>query len=179
MHGIILSELRKYVEARHGADTWPALLRAAGVEGKIYLPIRSYPDGEVVAIVSAASAATGAPADVILEDFGAFIAPDLVAMYRSLIRPEWRTLDFLENTEETIHRVVRLKDAGAAPPELRCERAAPDRVVIHYGSTRRMCSVAKGIVRGVAAHYGEAVEIDELRCMHRGGEECEIVVRRI
>ena len=179
MHGIILSELRKYVEARHGAETWPALLRAAGLEGNVYLPIRSYPDAEVVALVSAASAATGAPADVILEDFGSFIAPDLVAMYRSLVRPEWRTLELLENTEETIHRVVRLKDATATPPELRCERAAPDRVVIRYGSPRRMCAVAKGIVRGVAAHYGERVEIEERRCMHRGDEECEIEVRRI
>ncbi|HEU0298667.1 MAG TPA: heme NO-binding domain-containing protein [Longimicrobium sp.] len=177
MHGVIFSELRKYVENRHGEDAWKGLLRSAGLGARIYLPIREYPDGEAAALVSAASAATGVPARDILEDFGTFIAPDLLEMYRSLVRPEWRTLDFLEKTEETIHRVVRLNDAAARPPELRCERTAGDEVLVRYASARRMCGVAIGIVRGVAAHYGECVEIVERRCMHRGDPECEIVVR--
>ena len=155
MHGIIFAELKKYVQARHGDDTWKALLQRAGLGVSIYLPIREYPDEEVVAIVGAASEATGAPAGEILEDFGGFIAPDLLSMYRSLVKPEWRTLEFLENTEETIHRVVRIKDPSARPPELRCERVSEREVVIRYTSARRLCAVARGIVRGVAGHYGD------------------------
>ena len=178
MHGVIFSELRKYVEQRHGGEeTWKALLRDAGLGRRMYLPVREYPDAEAVALVSAASAATGVPVRGVLEDFGEFIAPDLMGMYRSLVRPEWRTLDFLEKTEETIHRVVRLKDPAAKPPEIRCERTAPDEAVVRYASARRMCGVAVGIIRGVAAHYGEPVQIDEPRCMHRGDPECEIRVR--
>ena len=41
-----------------------------------------------------------------------------------------------------------------------------------------MCAVAKGIVRGLARHYGEAVTIDEMTCMLEGGGECRIAVRR-
>ena len=178
MHGVIFSELRKYVEQRHGGEeTWKSLLRDAGLGRRMYLPVQAYPDAEAAALVSAASAATGIPERGVLEDFGAFIAPDLMAMYRSLVRPEWRTLDFLEKTEETIHRVVRLKDPSAKPPEIRCERTAADEAIIRYASARRMCGVAVGIVRGVAAHYGEPVQIDEPRCMHRGDPECEIRVR--
>lgn len=178
MHGVIFSELRKYVLQRHGGEeTWKSLLRDAGLGRRMYLPIGEYPDEEAVALVSAASAATGVPAREVLEDFGAFIAPDLLGMYRSLVRPEWRTLDFLENTEDTIHRVVRLKDADAKPPEIRCERIAADEAVIHYTSARRLCGVAVGIIRGVATHYGEPVQIDEPRCMHRGDPACEIRVR--
>lgn len=178
MHGVIFSELRKYVEQRHGGEeTWKSLLRDAGLGRRMYLAVGEYPDSEAVALVSTASAATGVPVRLLLEDFGAFIAPDLLAMYRSLVRPEWRTLDFLEKTEETIHRVVRLKDPSARPPEIRCERTAADEVVVRYASARRMCGVAVGIMRGVAAHYGEDVEIDERRCMHRGDPECEITVR--
>ena len=178
MHGVIFSELRKYVEQRHGGEeTWKALLRDAGLGPRIYLSVGEYPDADAVALVSAASAATGVPVRGVLEDFGEFIAPDLLGMYRSLVRPEWRTLDFLERTEGTIHRVVRLKDASAKPPEIRCERTAPDEAVVRYASARRMCGVAVGIIRGVAAHYGEQVQIDEPHCMHRGDAECEIRVR--
>ena len=178
MHGIIFAELKKYVQARHGDDAWKALLQRAGLPpSTLYLPIRDYPDGEAVAIVGAASEATGVPAGEILEDFGRFITPDLMGMYRSLVKPEWRTLEFLENTEETIHRVVRIKDATAKPPEIRCERLAANEVVVRYTSQRRMCAVARGIARGVADHYGEAVEISEPSCMLRGDAECRIHVR--
>jgi predicted hydrocarbon binding protein len=178
VHGVIFSELRKYVEQRHGGEeTWRSLLRDAGLGRRIYLPVREYPDAEAVALISTASAATGVPVREVLEDFGAFIAPDLLRMYRSLVRPEWRTLDFLEKTEETIHRAVRLKDPAAKPPEIRCERTAADEAVIRYASARRMCGVAVGIIRGVAAHYADPVQIDEPRCMHRGDPECEIRVR--
>jgi len=179
MHGIIFAELKKYVQARHGDDTWKALLRRAGLKNAVYLPIRDYPDADVVAIVGAASEATGAPAGEILEDFGGFIAPDLLAMYRSLVKPEWRTLEFLENTEETIHRVVRIKDPLARPPEIRCERVAENEVVVRYASARRLCAVARGIVRGVAAHYGEPIEILEPSCMLRGDAECRVHVRTL
>lgn len=177
MHGIIFVELKKYVTARHGDGAWRMILRGAGLPAAMYLPVVAYPDEQAAAIVGAASKVTGTPAQDIMEDFGHFIAPDLMAMYHALVKPEWRTLDFLVNTEETIHRVVRLKDAVAQPPEIRCERVAPDEVVIRYGSARRMCAVARGIARGVADHYGERVEIREPRCMLRGDAQCEIRVR--
>ena len=178
MHGIIFAELKKYVQARHGDDAWKALLQRAGLPANtLYLPIREYPDADAAAIVGAASEATGLPAGEILEGFGRYIAPDLLGMYRALVKPEWRTLEFLENTEETIHRVVRIKDAAAKPPEIRCERLSPGEVVIRYASERRMCAVARGIARGVADHYGERVDIGEPSCMLRGDAECRIHVR--
>jgi hypothetical protein len=76
-------------------------------------------------------------------------------VYGPLLDSEWRTLDVIQHTEETIHRVVRMRQPGAAPPRLRVDRASPDEVAIHYDSPRRLCAVARGIVRGVAKHFGE------------------------
>ena len=69
MHGFIHTELKRYVETKHGADAWKAVLTAAGLGTKTYLTINTYPDEEALAIVKSASAITKAPADVILEDF--------------------------------------------------------------------------------------------------------------
>lgn len=179
MHGIIFAELKKYVDHKLGGEAWHSLLREAGMEGRLFLPVHEYPDAEAVTLVKAASRITGLPADAILQDFGEFITPDLLKMYGALLDKSWKTLDVIEHTEETIHRVVRSRNPGARPPQLRCERASDYEVVIVYTSARRMCGVAKGIVRGLAKHFGETVALEESSCMHQGARECRISVMRI
>jgi len=178
MHGIIFAELRKYVNDRLGGQAWASLLGEAGMADRIFMPVEEYPDRDAVTLVTTAARLTGRPAAAILEDFGRFIAPDLLRMYSSLLDRQWRTLDVIEHTEETIHRVVRTRNPGARPPELRCERPGPAEVVVHYSSPRKMCAVAKGIARGLADHFKEEVTIEETSCMHAGAPECRIVVRR-
>lgn len=175
MHGIIHAELKKYVETRHGANAWQACLKAAGLEDRTYVSLSAYPDSEAVAIVTAASQLTNTPAEAILEDFGTFITPDLLAIYSALIKPEWKTYEMLLRTEETIHRIVRLKNPGAQPPQLRFESTGPNKLRLLYSSPRGMAAVAKGIIRGVAAHYGEAVDISDQK-NHDGSREIRITV---
>lgn len=178
MHGTIFAELQKYVTTKLGDEAWQNLKREAGVTREHYDPLETYPDEEVGALVGTASRITGIPAPALLDDFGEFIAPDLLDMYWALIQPEWRTLDVLEQTEKTIHEVVRLNHKGATPPYLHATRTAPDEVIIVYDSPRRLCFVAKGIARGIAKHYGETIAIDETACMHRGDAACRIVVKK-
>lgn len=179
MHGVIFSELRKYVEDRLGASAWDKLLREAGFSGRIFLPVMTYPDADAVALVSTAVRITGRSADALLEDFGAFIAPDLLKMYGHLLDQSWKTLDVIEHTEETIHKVVRARNPGAEPPELSCARPSKDEVVITYSSPRRMCAIAKGISRGLATHYGDSVRVSESTCMLKGDPQCLISVRTV
>jgi hypothetical protein len=179
VQAVIFAELKKYAEARLGPDAWRPLLREAGVTRSLYAPGQDYPDQEAGAIVGAASRKTGLAPDAILQDFGEFIAPDLVRMYGHIISPRWRTLDLLEHTEEAIHKAVRRDNAAASPPKLKCVRKGPEEVVVHYSSKRRMCGVAKGIVRGLARHYREKVSLTEPTCMLKGGAECQLVVKRL
>jgi hypothetical protein len=177
MHGVIFLELRKFVGARLGDHAWDGLLQQAGLGGQVYLAVKEYPDSDALKLVETACAITGKPASALLEDFGAFSVPDLLQFYGSQLDPAWKTLDVIENTEETIHKVVRRRNPGARPPKLRCERLSPREVVLHYTSSRRMCSLARGICRGLGAHFGEQVEIEEPTCMLTGAPECRISVR--
>ena len=160
MYGLILSELRKYVEARRGRDAWNRLLEAAELQGTIYFPNRAYSDEEVTGILDEIAQEGRTTVNWVLEDFGEFIAADLI-----------------EHTEETIHRVIRSTDPGAKPPKLECRTAGRDEIVILYRSARRMCAFAKGIVRGLAACFREEVRIAEPTCMHDGAPYCEIFVQ--
>jgi predicted hydrocarbon binding protein len=177
MHGTIFTELEKFVGARLGDGAWTRLKDAAGIEpGKTYEVFSTYPDEEVTALVTTASTTTGIPVPALLEDFGEFIAPDLLEMYWGAIGPEWRTLDVIEHTESTIHTVVRMDHRGATPPYLHATRTGENEVTVLYTSPRRLCAVAKGICRGIAKHYQETIEITDVRCMHRGDADCLMVV---
>lgn len=176
MHGVIFSELKKFVDTKFGGNTWNDLMNAAGLGTKLYLPVQHYPDSDAIALVTAASKATGMAPAQILEAFGEFIAPSLLGMYRPLVKPQWKTLDLLENTENTIHTVVRQRNPGAQPAQLKAIRINEKTVELTYSSERKMCSVAKGIINGLAKHYGENVTVTETTCMHKGGEHCQMTV---
>jgi predicted hydrocarbon binding protein len=99
-------------------------------------------------------------------------------MYASLLHRSWTTLDVIEHTEDTVHRVLRARHQAARQLELAAERTSPDEVVVLYASPRRLCGFAKGIVRGLARHFGETVALDELSCMLRGDAECRLRIRK-
>jgi hypothetical protein len=177
MHGIIHLELQQFVADHYGEPAWKSLLERAGLAHQIYTPLQSYPDTEMLSLVGTASELTGLAASDLLEAFGAFLAPRYLELYGRLLKPEWRTLDVIEHTEETIHRVVRLRQPGAAPPRLKAERVDPRQVVVIYDSPRKLCAVARGIARGLAKHFGETIEIWEPTCMHRGEPACTLTFR--
>ena len=84
-------------------------------------------------------------------------------------------MDFIEHTEEVIHRVVRIKSPGAKPPALKVTRVGPTEVLLMYTSARKMCSVAKG----VAKHFNEKITVTETTRMHKGAPECRISIKRM
>ena len=175
MHGIIHLELQRFVIERHGEEAWRSVVGKAGLTGEIFTALRSYPDEQLLGLVGAAVELTSANPTVLLEAFGEYLAPRYIALYGKLLKPEWRTLDVLEHAENTIHRVVRMREAGALPPRLQAKRLSPTVISMTYDSPRRLCAVARGIARGIAAQFGEQISIADPRCMLRGDPACVMV----
>jgi hypothetical protein len=176
VHGIIFAEFKKFVVVTADTETWVKLQAAAGLEHRRYLASETYPDQELADLVQAASRLFNKSATLMLETFGEFIVPDLLGIYHAFIKSEWTALDVIEKAESTIHKTVRRKDPTATPPVLQVNRLSQDEVQIIYNSERKLCSVAKGIIRGVGKHYGEALRIEERECMLRGGKACTLLV---
>lgn len=181
MHGIVMNQFRRYVLDRLGWNAWAQLIEATDVPFSTEpLPLgKIYPDAHLIALVMAAHQQTGQPVPVLLEDFGRFITPALLRIYDVLLRPEWRTLDIIEHTEEVIHTVVRQRNPGADPPALEAKRLGPDRVGLRYTSARKLCALAIGIAHGLADHFGEQVEVTQTACMHEGDDHCYLRIERV
>ena len=177
MHGVIFLELNRFVGAEFGSQVWKPAVADAGLSSPVFLPTQLYPDPDFLAIVSAVCRRTGREPAALLEAFGVHIVPSLASLYAALIDANWTLLDLLERTEETIHRVVRIRAAGAAPPRLKIRRLDPHQAEITYMSSRKMCAFARGIVRGLSKLYEEPVDVTEPECMHHGAAACRILVK--
>ena len=184
MHGLIFFYLRKFLSLTAtgtgaGADASSPEGRTAAVGSRTsrYLPTGVYPDAEAVAMLQEASLATGASLPETVERFGAFLAPHLLKVAGTDVDPSWTLLDLLEHTESIIHAMVRIKNPGATPPVLEPLRVDERELQLIYRSPRRLCWLAAGLIRGMAARLGENVEIEETSCLHRGDPFCTFVIR--
>ena len=110
-----------------------------------------------------------APPSLIGASRALVVQKDAVGLRRILFKDRSIT-----HTEHVIHAVVRVKNPGALPPVLRVMRVGPNELVLQYVSARRMCALAMGIAEGMAAHFGEKLDLQQERCMLRGDPECTL-----
>lgn len=178
MHGILFKAMKDFVVDAHGHDAWDAVRAETGLDRRVYLPIDTYDDDELFRLVEAVADLTDTPLRPLLEGFGRSAASQLLDTYGTVVGDDWDALDLVEHTEEGIHAVLRARNPDLDPPELACRRDGDARVTVVYRSQRRLCPVAIGLVRGVGDHYGESLTVSEERCMHEGGDRCELVVER-
>jgi hypothetical protein len=178
MHGTILTLLKRYVQTQYDHSTWVRLMELSGLEQVEFNHKTVYPDEHIYALVGHAAEMTGLSAGELHEKFGEYLVPDLMYMYQKLLKPEWKTLDMLENTELTMHNKVRQEHSENSPPVLDVSRLGPNELMIDYVSPRRMGGLAVGIVRGLAVYYDEADVIDVMPTTSEDGERVRIHVRR-
>lgn len=173
MKGIIFNLLEEVVSEKYGEDTWDALLAAAKVDGA-YTSLGSYPDDQLVALVTAASRALNQPPNDIVRWFGIEALPRLAAKYPGFFARHKATRPFLLTINGIIHPEVKKLYPGADTPDFEIDGSSPDVLVMGYRSRRRLCALAEGLIEGAARHYGETVAINHYSCMHRGDPSCQM-----
>jgi hypothetical protein len=177
VHGLIFFYIQKFADVvSPGTDSWQMLRSQTSTGTATYLPSGVYPDAEAVQLIESIARSTGRPLPIILEEFGEFLAPHLIRVAGALVNPAWRTLDLIENTEAIIHAMIRTTNPGATPPVLEAVRESPNELHLVYGSSRKLCCLAVGLMRGLGRHYGDDILIDEPSCMLRGDPFCSFVV---
>ncbi len=176
MKGIVFNVLEAAVEAQFGADAWDALLVAAGLDGA-YTSIGSYGDEEIAALVEAAGAQLGLSRGEVLRWFGMSAMPLLKARFPALFAQHGSSRSFVLGVNNMIHPEVRKLYAGAACPMFHFREAPDGSVSMGYASSRRMCELADGFVRGAAKLFCEEVEIHHSACMNQGHASCKMELR--
>ena len=175
MKGIIFNLLETIVVREHGEETWDTLLDDTGLDGA-YTSLGSYDDGELLALVGAASKRLGEPPDAVVRWYGRNALPLLAERYPQLFEPHTEARSFVLTLNEIIHPEVRKLYPGAITPEFDFDSSDPERLVMTYRSPRKLCALAEGLLEGSADFYEQTVEIDQPECMNRGDERCRLVI---
>ena len=172
MHGLIFASLRHYTARRLGEE------RAAELwADRVFETTEAYDDAWFAAQVERLVVATGDPVDEVQRGFGSFAAQTtFAALYPAYYDESGDTLTFLLGIEERIHELVRATIPGARPPELHVRPLGAAGVLVSYTSDRRLCWLLEGLVLGTAEHYGEALVVEQIQCMHDGDAGCVVTV---
>jgi hypothetical protein len=170
--GIVFNLLGDVVARQYGADTWDALLGAAGVDGA-YTSLGNYPDEELTRLVIAASTALEKDPQDIVRWFGRSAMPLLAVRYPQFFVHRG-TREFVLTLNAIIHPEVRKLYPGAATPDFEFDTSSPDVLVMLYRSRRQLCAFAEGLLEGAAAHFAETVTIDHPSCLLRGDAHCRL-----
>jgi hypothetical protein len=176
VQGVIFDELEKYVVRELGQTGLSRIRDLTGRGDGGYQFDKAYPDDEIFVMLRGLVESTRRPPQELVEEFGEVLASGLFDVYGFLVDPRWSFLEFLLNTERVIHAGVKLNTPSARPPLIQVMRSGPESVKISYRSKRRLCPLARGIIKGTAAHYDVAIVLAEESCMLRGDSECVITV---
>lgn len=171
MKGLVFNLLEEVIIANYGEAGWDELLDTTELTGT-YTSLGSYPDEEMDSLVAAASTALGCTRAEVLRWFGREAIPLLAQRYTKFFDAHTSTRSFVLSLNTIIHPEVRKLYAGAHCPHFRFQDDRVGALLIGYQSPRRLCELACGFIDGASAHYQETVELDHMKCMADGDDEC-------
>jgi hypothetical protein len=171
LKGVVFNLLEEIVSRDYGEDAWDELLDAAGLDGA-YTSLGGYPDGDLGALVTAASSSLGMPPDDVVRWFGRNALPLLAAGHPHFFAAHDSARPFIMTLNDIIHPEVRKLYPGADVPVFDFDASADEVLVMGYSSPRQLCAFAEGLIEGAADHFGQTVSIEQRQCMKRGDSKC-------
>lgn len=160
MKGVIVDCLQELVETQFGEDKWKATLKGAGLDADTrFLPIDDVDDAAVMKVIGSACGVLGISTQDAADAFGKYwactFAPRMYGAYYAGITS---AKEFLLKME-SVHDATTRSMANAHPPHFAYEDPAPDVLVMEYRSPRGLMPFFTGLVKGVAANFGEKAAI--------------------
>lgn len=177
MKGVVFNLLEEAVQQEFGVEVWEDLLDDSGVSGA-YTSLGNYSDEEIVALVGAAAAKLGMTGAEVLRWFGEQAMPILRERYPALFANHSSARSFVLSVNSIIHPEVRKLYSGANCPFFHFREGEDGRSVqMGYESSRKMCDLAHGFVKGAARLFCEEVDIVHHTCMNDGADKCLMEMR--
>jgi hypothetical protein len=179
MYGLINRAVQDLVTSRFGAEAWEAVRTKAGVTDPSFLTMVKYPDEVTYALVGAASEILGAPAEVILEQFGEYWTVYSAEQgFGHLLEFAGDNLvDFIRNLDN-MHTRIALTFPELEPPSFWCTEVGSEGLRLHYRSSRPgLCPVVIGMIKGLGKRFGTPVTVTLDRPRGDGQDHDQFIVR--
>lgn len=174
MKGIVFNLLEEYITDVLGEDAHDAIVsECALITREPFIGPGTYPDEDLVAIMTKASERTRQPVAALIRVFGRYAFPKLASKFPSFVIPYSHPKDFLKTVDQLHFTEVKKLYEDATPPHFIYSEPSEEMLVMVYRSARRLCPLMEGLIEGVSDYFKAPVKFSHPRCMHRGDTECE------
>lgn len=174
MKGIVFNIFADLVTDKFGMDVWDQLIEETSpASGAIYTSAEVYPDGELVAYVTALSALTGAAPEDLIRTFGTYTMHKFYSLHPEFMA-DHSAKSFLESVHDVVHVEVKKLHPDTLLPDFEYESAGDTQLTMLYSSPRKLCHLAEGLIVGTAEIFKEEISLVHGECMHQGADRCRL-----
>lgn len=174
MYGLINGALQEMIVSNYGDATWKEILEHSGVPEQSFLAMQHYDDVYTYQLAGSAAEVLDAPLETCLEMFGGFWIKEVATRsFAALMETTGsNTVDFLHNLNG-LHDRITSTFLDYVPPEFRIE-PVPQKAQqyrVHYYSKRLgLTPFVTGLLKGLAEHFGDELEILDLQTTEQGND---------
>jgi len=174
MKGIIFNLLEEFITENWGEEKYEEILKGCPIKTKEpFVGPGTYPDADLIAIVTKTVEKLGVPLPEALRTFGRFCFPKLSERHPQFVKPYRHPKAFLKTVENIIHVEVRKLYKDAETPHFSYKDPASNRLIIEYESKRKLCHFMEGLIEGVAVYFQSPIQYQQTRCALKEGKVCE------
>ena len=160
MLGMVFTEFIELVEERFSPEVADQVLQdVAPANGGAYTAVGYYPHEDMVAMVTALAARTGAPVATLLHTFGEHLLKRFTEVHAPMFERFPNFFDMVAAIDGHIHVEVHKLYHEAKLPRFTVVDRQPGRILMFYESPRRLEVLAQGLLDAAARHYGEPSRI--------------------
>lgn len=177
MKGIVYTLFQDMVEEEFGLEVWEHLLEHSSLPSEgIYTSVKTYPDEEIVELITQLSAHSGTPAPDLIEHFGHYLLPKLMATLPAMISRYHDLWSFQGAIDDVIHMEVQKLNPDALTPEIKVIEHHGDQMDVSYKSPRKLCFLAIGLIKQAGIHFNTPVDVTHKQCMHDDHQHCVLSI---
>lgn len=178
MKGVIFNIFEGFITEGWGEEAYEALLDECPLHTQEpFVGPGTYPDSDLVSMLTQACENHGVSAPDALRAFGKYCFPHLASKFPKFVDMHDHPKPFLMSVHDIIHVEVRKLFKDAITPSFAYQDTGPDSLVIEYTSDRKLCFLMEGLLAGVAEHFGVSIDTTQTRCTHEGAEACDFDLR--
>ncbi|MDG1380122.1 MAG: heme NO-binding domain-containing protein [Flavobacteriaceae bacterium] len=154
MKGFIFTEFIRFVEESHGLAIVDEMIESSNLPSRgVYSAFNSYPFDELATMLTFICNKTDTHAEFLLEEFGKFVFPYLIAKHPYIVSDYKNPLDLISSIENHIHLEVKKLYEDAELPEFRLIKRQVRKLTMIYKSKRKLTYFAIGLMKQTLTHF--------------------------
>lgn len=174
MKGIIFNITEGFIIKKYGEEQLDLILsHCTLITKEPYVAPGTYPDEDLMEIVSKASKCLEISPDDFLVSLGRYSFSQLASRYSNFLTGFDNAKDFLKTIESVVHVEIQKLYTDAYLPTFQYKEPSENKLIITYYSKRKLYPLMQGLISGVGDHFNTSIKQRHIIYEKDGKEYCD------